>query len=525
MSDLITRAFTVRADPEAAEASREVVGLAVPYGQIIEMYDYEHGTEYERFESGSVEPHPDGHMYFYGHGEPIGLVLDGRNTDAGYEIRARISATARGDEVYTLLQDGVLTKHSIGFVPVDARVDQVRLTEDGPEVSVLTRTKVYARETSVVPFPAYDKAAVTEVRDRQPKEPTMPDTLTRDDLAAIETQLTEFDRRLAVIGDGANDRAAEPLRFRSYGEFLKGLADGSSRDDVEAMNRAYTGAVTGDAYGHNTFIDRDIKLVENLRPIFNLFNADPLPAEGMVIEYPKFKAKTGDVAKQAAEGDDLTYMELQTEAGTASVGTYGAYAELTRQTIERRSASYLSKVVRMQAISYAKNTNSMVRTALTGATGTNTAIDISAATLTAAKTWTGAVIDAVGNIETNSLGLGLDFIIAGTAHFKLLNEVVDGNDRPLFVMNGDGSNTIGNLSVKGLAANIAGIPIIVDPGLTGKNMYGCSAEALTLMESPGAPFQLEDENIINLSKAFSVYGYATTTLDDAKGIQPIKVIV
>lgn len=535
MTKLLTREFTIRA--EADDDARTVTGLAVPYGQIIERYDAEHGTAYERFEPGSVEPHPDGHMYFYGHGEPIGLVTAERDTDDGHEITAKISATARGDEVYTLLRDGVLTKHSIGFYPVEARVDKVRLADDGPEVDVLTRTKVLARETSVVPFPAYDKAGVTLVRDREPeprKDGTMPDTITREDLDGIKTEitdarsdLTDLSRRMDVIaaGAGSGDEGATELReYRSHGEFVKALASGEARERVEALNRAYEGQTTGDVSpGTNpTWVDRDVKLVENKRPIVNLFNRDALPTEGLTVSYPQFDSKTGDVAKQDAEGDNLTRLTLKIKTGTANVSTHGGAAELTKQVIDRMPASYVNKVLQMIKISYAKNTNTVVRSTLVNATGKNTTIDISANN-DEAQAYLGAMVDAVGNIEDNSMGLGLDFVLVGKTDFKTVATLVDADGRPLFGVAGQAVNSFGGLNIKALTLDVGGVPWILDPGLTSANAFGCSAEALTVLESPGAPFALHDENIINLTEAFSLYGYLATTVDDPKGIQPIKV--
>jgi hypothetical protein len=46
--------------------------------------------------------------------------------------------------------------------------------------------------------------------------------------------------------------------------------------------------------------------------------------------------------------------------------------------------------------------------------------------------------------------------------------------------------------------------------------------AIETLESPGAPAQLQDENILNLTKAYSVYGYLAVTNPFPGAIVPTK---
>jgi HK97 family phage prohead protease len=125
MPELEIRHFEARADVE----ERTIIGLAVPYDVKL----------------------------FYGHEDPIGKVLEGKDTEAGFEIRAKVSETPKGDEVLTLMRDGVLNKFSVGFFPVESE-------RDG---SVIIRKKVDLREVSVVAIPAFAGANITEVRSEQ----------------------------------------------------------------------------------------------------------------------------------------------------------------------------------------------------------------------------------------------------------------------------------------------------------------------------------------------------------------------
>ena len=137
-----------------------ITGIAVPFNQPTDIG----GAYREQFAPGAIRSTNDVKI-FYGHDHndlPIGKVIAGRETDAGYEITARLTAgVQQADETLALLRDGVLDKFSVGFEPVE----QVR---DG---NTITRTKVNLREVSVVWAPAFAGASITEVREESPSEP------------------------------------------------------------------------------------------------------------------------------------------------------------------------------------------------------------------------------------------------------------------------------------------------------------------------------------------------------------------
>src|SRR5690606_33916701 len=137
-------------------------------------------------------------MLFWRHDEPIGIVTEHRDDETGWFISARISETPRGDEAYALLRDGVVTEFSVGSEPVEHRTDD--------ETGDITRTRVIAREVSVVPFGAYGvDASVTEVRQRtdnpSPLERSTPmtDTIAAPDLIEVRERIEELERRSATF--------------------------------------------------------------------------------------------------------------------------------------------------------------------------------------------------------------------------------------------------------------------------------------------------------------------------------------
>lgn len=481
----------------AVKEDRTVEGIAVPYGDTIDL-----GGFYERFERGAFGEPTDVKL-FYNHDEPIGLVEKTEDTDEGFVIKARISRTPRGDEVYTLLRDGVLNKFSVGFQPV----------EDRMEDDVIVRTKADLKEVSVVAFPAYENAAVSQVRTAetttniQEENSTMSNETTKSqEVEELREAFENLDRKVSMLGTVSEPKNAAP-QFRSFGAYVKAVAKGD-----EDAYRAYTGLTTADSVVKDGWVGSAVRLVQDNRLVINAFSKGQLPAEGNNVEYAVLSTNTHAVAAQAAEGDDLPYGEVTLTTATKPIKTYGGYAQLTRQAIERSSVNILDTNFQAMAISYAKATNAAARAALVAATGTNTAT-LAANTVAG---WSGLLIDAAADLDVE--GLSPEFIIVSSDVFKTIGTLTATDGRTALAYGGTGVNTIGSVSGARLTASLDGVPVYADPSLAANSCYVANSIALKTFESAGAPFQLQDENTINLSKTFSVYGYMAVAVQHPKAI-------
>ena len=484
------REFNIR---ETNTELREVSGIAVPYGQTT---DLGWGTK-ERFEVGSAIPAGDA-MLFWRHDEPIGKIIEHEQTDEGLVIRARISETPRGNEAYTLVRDGVISKFSVGFEPVEQRIE-----EDG----TIVRTLANVREVSLVPMPAYDGATLTEVRESAPntkEEETMTEIVVPDTagLDEVRESVEMLERQIATIQVAPS---APVVDTRSAGEVLKAIAKG---DENEI--RAYTGGTTADAIMMNGWVGDLTRLVESAAVMRNAFGAASLPSEGNFIEYGQLKTNTVDVDVQAAEGDDLVFGLVELETKTAPVKTYGGYSTLSRQEIERSSTNILDVTLRAQAIAAGKAINDAIRAAYV----TNHGAQVTAGNAVAIgatptyASWVAAAIDAA--IKFEALGLTLDALIVDPTTFKSLTALEGADGRPVFLVTGSGSNNIGELSVPGLSGSLANIPVILDAGLTDEVAF-VNRQAIRFYGSPVV--RLQDENIVNLSKDFSLYTYGAVAVE------------
>lgn len=490
MPEMETREFEARADL----AERTITGIAVPYGQTANI-----GGQYEEeFAPGAIRSVEDTKL-FYGHTEPIGTVISGRETDGGYEITAKVSNTSKGNDVLELMRDGALNKFSVGFIPVESKRDGNRVI----------RTAVDLKEVSVVPFPAYSSANITQVReeileDTESKETPMSEIATPEvDVRAVQDEVAEL-RRVVEAGLTPAPATTAVCRYQSVGEFVQGAV--KREDDAVALYRtASTSADTVMLPGWLGYIDT---LIANNRPTASAFSRAALPANGLTVEYAAISSNTLAVGAQSSENAALSFGNLSIDSVSANVATYGGYTSFSRQTIERSSVPYLNTVFQGLAIQYAAATNAAVIAKL------------------ASLTWTGKVMDADGGTAASLLegiangaayikahsGLSPEFILAAPDAYIKIMSVAGSDARPIVNVSGAGVNNVGSANVPGLTGQVFGLPVIVDPQLATGVVYLANSAAVQVLESAGAPVRLTDGDITTLTDSVSVYGYAAVTV-------------
>jgi hypothetical protein len=128
---------------------------------------------------------------------------------------------------------------------------------------------------------------------------------------------------------------------------------------------------------------------------------------------------------------------------------------------------------------------------------------LAATALDDADDWTNFVIDASFALEDNG-GYPLEFLLVSRSRFKTLATMRTGpaDDAPYLL-----DRKTGTIDVTGLKGELFTVPV-VPLNVAGDLVRAGSEEAVTTYEAPGAPFRLQDDDITNLTKAFSLYGYA-----------------
>jgi HK97 family phage prohead protease len=509
MSEMITREFQARL---VETEERTIVGLAVPYGQEIDLT----GNTKERFEAGAIQSIEDVKL-FYGHEEPIGKVMEGRDTEEGYEIVARISDTIRGNEVYTLLLDGVLNRFSVGFFPV----------KDRKEGQTIVRELVDLKEVSVVPFPAFEGAKITEVRSESETEeveevaetPNETESETMEnielDVRTVQDEVAEL-RRVIEAGQSVETATPATHKFRSQGEFAKALVNGD--EDAKALARAAsTSADTVALPGFLGYIDN---LIDTNRPTLSAFSRAALPAAGLTVEYAQVSANTLAVGVQSPENEELSFGNLTIDSVSANVVTYGGYTSMSKQTIQRSSVNYLDTALRALSIAYANTTNKAVVDLVEAQNYTGKRWDVSAGT---SEALIGGLADASSYIFKET-GLRPEAIMCGTGAYKFLLQVAGEDGRPVVLVNGAGVNNIGTANIPGLSGQLFGLPVIVDPQIATNRCFVANSAAIQTLESAGAPVRLSADDITTLTDSISVYGYMAITLPFSDALVALDVV-
>ena len=509
---LLTREYAASAQ---SSDDRTVSGIAVPYGDEIE---YVRGY-FETVAPDAFDPETNGPIkLFWSHRDVIGTVTEARNTETGLEITARISETSLGNDAYALARDGAIDRFSIGFVPLAS--DTTR-DEDGN--THVVHTSIAVREVSLVPFPAYNNAVVTEVRSTpEPvKETPMTDTLT--------PALDEISERMASLEQAFAAAAPAPapaVDTRSAGEVLKALVSGDENE-----TRAYNGTVsTADGtMTRPTWIGDLTRLVDSVNPLKALFQTGALPPDGLNLEFTELATNSIAVNAQAMEGDDLQIGKITTREKTTPVKTFGGYTQLTRQAIERTRVNLLQVHLNGMALAAGQASANYFASVFAATVKERAASALtSLKTAVSALTWSdivGLTVDAAAAFQ--DAGLPLDGLIVDKATFKALAALTASDGRPLMTVSGTGANTVGEFNPAGLTGDIVGIKVtpnlMAKPDELGTKVVGAfySSLAMRTYETPVA--QLQDENILNLSKAFSVYRYQAVAAEIPTGLVPLKL--
>lgn len=96
---------------------------------------------------------------------PIGLPVELKETDQGLEVIGKISDTAIGRDVLTLMRDGVVDALSIGFDPLKWEMEEKGKGANREMTRHVKEVKLY--EISPVSFAADSKAKISEVNESE----------------------------------------------------------------------------------------------------------------------------------------------------------------------------------------------------------------------------------------------------------------------------------------------------------------------------------------------------------------------
>jgi phage head maturation protease len=403
------------------------------------------------------------------HGAPLvgrGLTLE-QLDDAAY-LDATIARTAAGDDLLELARAGVYRDASIAFAPV---AGGTRRRRDG----VTERTKVDLRRVAVLERGAYPGAELVHVRHLEDRTVTEQPVPSLEDITSAVRAIVADAIPAPVVSVPAPDAGDAPvlLRASSFGELYQRVLDG----DLELL-RALADEITTDVPSivRPGWLSEVIGILPATRPVVTAFGRDPLPPDGMTVNWPTFAGAADDpslrVGVQTAQKADIVSAKITLGQGTSNIVTYAGGLDVSWQTLKRSNPAALGIILRILTTAWAQVTDKAFGAAIeAGATGTGAFpatpnADAVHQTLIAASA---AVDDATGSPAT--------FVLAGSSAWLGIAGV-DG----LFPRSSNMYNSSGSVDAAGLQLNVSGLPIIRAKGLSPTACIVSNGEAASWLE-------------------------------------------
>lgn len=541
MSELELRSVDAPLEYREDEGFGYVEGIAVPWNQTVTVRNADGTSFQERFEERSISP--EGTVWLYhGHKTPVGVVEATEHRAEGFWVRAKLALSDLAVATREQLMNGALKGMSVGFVPVESREEE----------GVIVRTLARLREVTVTNTPVYSLATVLSVRsDDETTEPRSPntkeDSVMTDsnvvDLTEVRSEIEELRQEFALLPEKLTAKSAPKVDTRSAAAAVFALARGEEEvtrsyneiaanvrgdEAAEALTRAYTGGTTADAPLQNQWVGDLTRIFDNSSGVLaDTFSRGTLPSKGFTLEYAKLLSATGTVEEQENEGDDLAYMQVKLTTATTTVHTYGGRTQLSFQAIERSTLPLLQRNLEYMAVQAGVNKKAVLRADFDAIVASRRAIASGAgviaggAALTAmtAGDWANVVLSA--NARFKSQGYTAQKLIVTPDVFAHLIGLTTTGDRVLRLAEG---NSAGNASVGGLSANLYGIQIEVDdtPSASANSGQAVFVNGAAIRQYDSALISLQDSNIVNLTKDFSIYRYGAIADEQPSLILPVE---
>ena len=301
---------------------------------------------------------------------------------------------------------------------------------------------------------------------------------------------------VAAMGDTTEERAAvgqvvvtdEPLTYRQHGEhnFFQDMyraqvlsdpaAQARQTRHMQEMEIEYRDSSSSNFAGlvvPQYLVNEAAALARAGSPVLQNSRRLNLPADGLTVNISRITTGTS-IAAQSAENAALTESSPDDTLLTVNVNSYGGFADISRQAIDRGSGVD-SIIIADMALAYATAVDADVING-SGSSGTHLGIlnvsgindvDEDDASPTAAETFQ-AIIKGISEVNSNYY-LPPDVIFMHPRRWAYISGGLDGNSRPL--VNPQGNNPTDPVAVGSAAGygsvvgNIAGVDVVTDANI------------------------------------------------------------
>lgn len=365
-------------------------------------------------------------------------------------------------------------------------------------------------------------------------ETTLPADLIREaDLSAFGDQLRSDMQdavraaQLTAGTAGEPDRLAAGAEFRSMGAFVKALvSEDTPAERRQLAQQLYRDVVTTDVpelQNGPGFIGDLTRKVQARRRWINRFTTKPLPTKGMSVDYVR-RTGSAQVAEQANQLDPLVKgSAFGATSAQAPVRTFGGAETIAQQVIDRIPEDHVGAIFEALAFAYAEETDRAMQTHVVAEldaqlTAGTDVLDMPASP--GAFDWINAVVDAAEHFDGTAYAYSE--LAVSSDIFKALASEAGTDGRPLLsVHSGSGTtNVVGTLNLPQIEGNLLNVPVRLLSGTTGRALF-MDPVAFEFRESPGAPFRLQQDQILNLSRDLAVYGYGAMLTPHPAAVLPV----
>ena len=496
---------------------RTITGIAVPWDVVANAS----GTEV-MFKRGAFKLDAKAARLLENHdGRPIGMVTELVDLENGLGFSAVFARSKQADDVVELIQLSAYDSVSVGAVPRKFKYDKngvmVVSSADLIELSVVTTPafadavieKIAASEAD----PEVEEEATEPQPDTSLQEETMseqtPETV--EATASVPTALFYSAPRspIKTNADYLHHSVQAALNPNSDSRLYIAAADEAKAKFIQAADDSFT---TNPAFSPVAY-QRDVVQVNiGSRPVIDACGGTrAIPASGMTISIPKITTN-GTVATTSEGG-------APSETGIVSSyvnGTVVKLAGLQRWSVElqeRSDPSFAQIMLDNMTRSYRKATEVATIAAITaGGTQAATTAATAAGIQSFVSTESAAAYLATGDVVAA--------YTAGVSQWSLMQNAVDGSNRPLFSA-GQPQNSAGSAEATTLFGNVLGVPLYVSSNMVSttidESAFLIVPSAIELFES--SQLQLSVNVPVSGEIEAMIYGYFCPIVTIAGGLR------
>ena len=511
-------AIPITLDAAAGEdAPRTITGIAVPWNVAANA-----SGQKVMFKRGAFDLNAKPARLLENHdGRPIGIVNELIDLDNGLGFTASFARSKAADDVVELIQMSAYDSVSVGAVPKKFKYDKN---------GVMVVSSADLQELSVVSVPAFADAVIEKIAASEPdpeveeeaNEP-QPDTSLQEETmsqetpetveatASVPTALFYSAPRspIKTNADYLHHSVQAALNPNSESRLYVAAADEAKAKFIQAADDSFT---TNPAFSPVAYQSNVVQVNIGSRPVIDACGGTrAIPAAGMTISIPKIT--TNGTVATTAEGAGPS------ETGIVSSyvnGTVVKLAGLQRWSVElqeRSDPSFAQIMLDNMTRSYRKATEVATIAAITAGGTQATATAASAAGIQSfVSTESAAAYLATGDV--------VSAYTAGVSQWSLMQNAVDGSNRPLFNA-GQPQNSAGSAEATTLFGNVLGVPLYVS-----SNMVSTSIDESAFLIVPSAIEIFESSQLqlsVNVPSTGEIeamiYGYFCPIVTIAGGLR------